>query len=314
MYKGKALSELSKKEWQEFTQIVMQQKENVDAREKIVLEEEQRLSEEAKRIEAAKQLVEMGSNDRTQEQPTTKTIVQGTIGNMPEYMLEDDWSLWYERLEQYCIANEVPQTKHVPLFLTLLGKEAYGLLRNLCSPTTPSTMTIEELAGIMKTHLQPPPSIIMERYRFKECKQSPGEEIKKYIARLKQMSKHCNFGTSLKNNLRDQFVWGLTSETIKKRLLGEADLTFDRATELALAMETASREASSMQTVMAEAVNFVGDKKKQQPGKSSRNSCYCCGRPNHQAAECRFRDYKCNKCGKVGHLQAVSKGKNATLT
>ena len=33
-----------------------------------------------------------------------------------------------------------------------------------------------------------------------------------------------------------------------------------------------------------------------------RRSCYRCGRNNHDAKECRFREAKCHNCGKVGHI------------
>ena len=50
-------------------------------------------------------------------------MVNGTIGNISEFSMDEDWCNWYERFEQYIIANEVPEVKETSLFLTLMGKK-----------------------------------------------------------------------------------------------------------------------------------------------------------------------------------------------
>ncbi|XP_014206388.1 uncharacterized protein LOC106637924 [Copidosoma floridanum] len=244
------------------------------------------------------------------------TIVRGTIGNVSEFVADDDWGLWYEQFEQYCEINEVPVAKRVPLFVTLLGKEAYGLLRNLCSPALPKALPLGELARVMKEHLQPTPCVLVECYKFKEYRQRLEENLKSFVAGLKKLSTHCDFGQQLEDNLRDQLVWGLSSDTIKRRLLGERSLTFVRACDIAASMEAACRDAAVMQSGSgSDALNYVRDKGGR--SMSVRNDepsgavvCFCCGRVGHCKPECRFREYKCKKCGKVGHLQVVCRRKD----
>lgn len=91
-----------------------------------------------------------------------------------------------------------------------------------------ANLTMERLAEIMQNHLQPQPSVISQCYKFKKCKQIAGEDIKMYLAKLKKLSAHCHFGKQLESHIRDQFVWDLISERIKKRLLGEQQLTYVR--------------------------------------------------------------------------------------
>lgn len=143
----------------------------------------QRLSEEGQRL--AQQQVAI-KNQAPSTQQIYTTVVTGTIGNIAEFSLQDEWSLWYERFEQYVLANDIQDGKKVALFLTLIGSEAYALLRNLCTPALPSSKTISELSEIMQTHLQPKPSIITERYKFKECRQKDSEDVKMYLANLKK--------------------------------------------------------------------------------------------------------------------------------
>ncbi|XP_023245552.1 uncharacterized protein K02A2.6-like [Copidosoma floridanum] len=155
----------------------------------------------------------------------------------------------------------------------------------------------------------------MERYKFKECRQQQGEDVKTYLANLKKLSKECNFGAGLEDYLRDQFVWGIASEAIQKRLLGEKDLSYQKAYDIAQSMEAAGRDAARMQTKTgADALNYIKDKRRatqgQKKGPSEQEKCFCCGRANHRRSECRYKDYRCKQCGKVGHLQAMCKNKD----
>ena len=109
--------------------------------------------------------------------------------------------MWQERLEQFFIANDVIEEKKVALLLTLIGKNGYSLLRNLCMPESPSNKTYPELTKLMKNHLQPAPSEITERYKFKKCVQGENEDVRPFCANLKKLAMHCAFGAELNNNL-----------------------------------------------------------------------------------------------------------------
>lgn len=99
---------------------------------------------------------------------------------------------------------------------------------------------------------------------------------------------------------------------MRKRLLGEKDLTYTRAVELAMSIEAAGRDAAEMNlTSRNSAVNYVKDKKTGSTPKRDVEkavTCYCCGKANHKSSVCKFRNLSCNICGKVGHLANVCKG------
>lgn len=308
MFNGKPIAQLSKGEMEKLIAELVEAQE-VNER------EAQRLQEEKEKVEAAKQLTAMSVNHSERQ---VNTIVSGTVGSLPEFSAEgDEWSLWYERFEQYCVANVIEQERKVSSFLTLIGNNAYSLLRDLCAPRKLNSFTVEELNRIMKSHVQPVPNVITERYKFKGYKQRENEDIKKYVANLKKLAMLCDYGNSLEDNLRDQFVFGVSSEAIKKKLLSERELSFQRATEIAQSLEAASRDAAQMQgdqvSQSASGINAVRDKtiegKQASVGRET-NSCYCCGRPNHIKANCRFKNYICNRCGKLGHLRSVCTSKD----
>ena len=69
-----------------------------------------------------------------------------------------------------------------------------------------------------------------------------------YVGELRKLATHCNFGGNLNEALRDRLVCGLRNMQIQKRLPSEARLKYSKAVEIAVVMETASRDASVSST------------------------------------------------------------------
>ena len=78
----------------------------------------------------------------------------------------EDWSAYVERLEQYCVANDVEEEKKVAVLLSLMGAKTYNLLRNLTIPDKPSEKTFQQNVDLLKCHLEPKPLVIAGRFRF----------------------------------------------------------------------------------------------------------------------------------------------------
>lgn len=260
------------------------------------------------------------------------------FGHIEEYHPEaGDFSTYIERFEQFLEANDVPEGKKVAVFLSMIGAKSYALLKSLVSPEQPSKKKYSELVSVLTAHLSPKPLIIAERFKFHQRNQLSNESISDYSAELRRLSNTCDFGTFLLEALRDKFVCGLQNRIIQKKLLSEADLTFDKALEYALAMELADRNTREMK---GEAVGVSEVKKvsssstrnnrygsragKQQRGDTvlaskkqvynanpnEKGACYRCGQGPHPPSSCKYKSYKCNKCGKVGHLAAVCRSKS----
>lgn len=121
--------------------------------------------------------------------------------------------------------------------ITVMGAESYELLVNLCTPHKPNTKTFEYVTAIMEKHLQPKPSVLAERYKFRQRQQNEGESVAQYIVVLKKMSKSCDFGTWLEESIRDQFVCGISNEVIRQRLFAEDTLDYSKAYSMAMSME-----------------------------------------------------------------------------
>lgn len=169
-----------------------------------------------------------------------------SVGKLEPFDLhKDDWNLYIDRLEQYFIVNDVKPAMRIATLITVVGSDAYELMVNLCTPEKPSAKTYDDLVDIMRRHLQPKPSVLAERFKFRQRVQRSHESIAEYAAALKKMTKYCGFcSKTLSENLRDQFVCGLISEHTRQRLFTEDNITFDLAFKLAMTIEAAETDAA----------------------------------------------------------------------
>ena len=215
----------------------------------------------------------------------------------------EDWTSYTERLQQYFAANDVDSAeKQRAIFLSACGAQTYQLLKNLLAPEKPMEKSFEELVELMKNHLQPRPSVIVERFTFHSRNRKEGESVAVYVAELKKLSEHCGFGDTLNDMLRDRLVCGINDGGIQRRLLSEPDLTYKKSLNLAQAMEAAERNVQDLKgsNVGIEKLYMVKDTTQ----RSQNISCYRCG-GNHRAAECHFKDLTCHNCGKQVHIARV---------
>ena len=89
--------------------------------------------------------------------------------------------------------------------------------------------------------------------------------------------------------LHDRLVCGIEDPKIQWTLLAEPDLTFDKAFELALASESADKNAKDLQATKSPqpSLNRMQTKLQAKP------------------TDCPHKSSDCHKCGKKGHLARV---------
>ncbi len=126
--------------------------------------------------------------------------------------------------------------------LFCLGSQTYSLMRNLLSPDKPGDKSFSELVELLRNYYNPTPSEIVQRFKFNSRNRQPNETVADYVAVLRELAQHCNYGDKLQETLRDRLVCGIEADGIQHRLLAEAELTFEKALKLAQAIETANKD------------------------------------------------------------------------
>ncbi|XP_074029240.1 uncharacterized protein [Leptinotarsa decemlineata] len=247
---------------------------------------------------------------------------------------ETDVRSYFERLEQLYICNVVDDGMIVPLLL--IGGEAYNGLKDLVEPNLPSSKSFNELKAALVTHYSPKKLVISERYKFYNAVQEPNEDIKSFVAKLKNLSRDCNFGQFLNECLRDRLVCGAKSVALKRKLLSEDTLTFQQAYDTALSMELAEGQVKSMgaessMSCISEGLDKLSFKKKfvhkeASPGNSRLNQrkelpnsqmnqwkpCFRCTR-KHDPQRCPAGNWECFRCKKVGHTSRACRNTNINV-
>ena len=170
----------------------------------------------------------------------------------------------------------------------------------------------------LKKHLNPTPIVIAERYKFYDRKQKRDETLSEYMAALRKLTEHCEFGGFLNEVLREKYVCGLQNASIRKRLFAERTLDLQRAIEISQGLEQAQNQSDLISTNYAhikteDFTNKLSQVHSQRNRTPSR-SCYRCAAPDHLANVCRFKNTICNKCHIKGHLAKACRKTAKTTT
>jgi len=244
----------------------------------------------------------------------------GSIGEFEEG--KEDWPQYVERLTHFFAANGIAEDeKKRSVFLSVIGPNAYKLLRSVISPAKPGEKTFQELVTAMMEHHSPTPSEIVQRYKFHSRFRKPGESIATFVSELRSLAEFCNFEGTLEDQIRDRLVCGVNDDQIQRRLLSEVKLTYKRALELVQGLKMAAKNVRELQTSSrmpsgpTPSDSMMGGVHRLRPASRKKvpdSACYRCGKAGHFAAKCRFKDAKCHNCGKMGHLRKVCRSKKTS--
>lgn len=256
-------------------------------------------------------------------------------------------------MELYFIAHDVKIEKQMAVLLTKINAEAYKLIRDLCAPEKPASKTFAEIVKIMNNHLNPKPSETMERCKSYQAYQAATETVAEFTARLKSLSLNCNFAepkTALRDQLVCGIKEHTTKIILFKeeKLTYEAAYKIAAALEAAEKNATSTDKANGEFSAKTEVNKVQGGGRERgrqrmtrergatsgkirgQRGEANaaardtrgnrvntrlakQSACYCCGKTNHWARECRHRLSMCHTCKKKGHLAAVCRSREAEV-
>uniref|UniRef100_A0A8D0A2F8 Uncharacterized protein n=1 Tax=Sander lucioperca TaxID=283035 RepID=A0A8D0A2F8_SANLU len=123
----------------------------------------------------------------------------------------EQWATYVERFEHFVTANEIEEDKKSAFLLSVMGAATYELLRSLVAPDKPGLKSYDDIVSVLQLHFSLKPIVIAERFRCTER---------------------------------------LNTEAIQKRLLTEPALTFQKAVEVAVAMEMVAKEMHQLSNAL----------------------------------------------------------------
>ena len=228
----------------------------------------------------------------------------------------ENWRVFEEEFDIFIEAahSDKNERTRAYILLNLAGKDAIEKAKTFTyadevrndngdvTQAAESRENVQVLKAKFRQLCNPLTNVIIERHKFHTRFQTAEESMQSFITSLRIMADTCEFGTLKDSLIRDRIVCGVTSDTLRKQLLKERDLTLHKTIQMCQIHEAA--EKHSAQVAEDHEVNAIRPK-----GKSSvtpSKPCGYCGRKHapHKEA-CPAFGKKCTSCSKLHHFAKV---------
>ena len=226
----------------------------------------------------------------------------------------EDWIYFKRLFQNYISIVGAEESAKLPLLQNALGRDGLSIFDGLPGKKD----TYDQGLVCLDTYFSGSSSILLNRKRFFQAHQGPGETIAEYAGRLRRLSSDCAFKDP-SEMLRDVFIIGIRNDHLAERLLTQdaATFTFEKAVIKAETVERATLDRSQMITSTDFPTVLKVDRSSEALSSKSLSErtrgvfCHRCGIPGQKAghSHCKARDADCRKCGSRGHFAKVCRTK-----
>ena len=247
--------------------------------------------------------------------PTMATAHLGTLSSFNP--MEEPITSYLDCIQLLFVANSIGEGKQVPTFLSIIGPATYAILRNLFAPTLPPKCcstgwhfwtSQEALWAQERYHCG-----VLPLTQKRSTRRRDGNAVWCSSSQTRN-----SLTTSRKPFAIDLFAAYVT-ELFLRQLLSEKEPTLAKAMDLAVSMEAAEKNTRSVKgqrflDLLDSSIKKIKEQYRPRSHSNSQQSCYRCGKINHAANDCKFKDAICHTCGKKGHIAPVCRTMPTTNT
>ncbi|XP_048747335.2 uncharacterized protein K02A2.6-like [Ostrea edulis] len=233
--------------------------------------------------------------------------------------LKENWRRFQQQFQIYLSASEIGKKGEeiqANTFLHIIGPDALEIYNTFTWAEAGDEKKLAKIIEKFTTYCNPKKNVAYERHIFNRRSQNPGEKIDAYVTELRILAKSCEFGDLHDSLIRDRIVCGIASDSVRRRLLRECDLTLDKTMDICRAAETSDNQMktfveSKSTEQKIDAVQKRGGKKFGATNKTEIKhiqNCKKCGK-SHALKKCPAYGQTCHECGKPNHYAKMCRSK-----
>uniref|UniRef100_A0AAV2IZN7 Uncharacterized protein n=1 Tax=Knipowitschia caucasica TaxID=637954 RepID=A0AAV2IZN7_KNICA len=177
-----------------------------------------------------------------------------------------EWLTWRQRFSRFRVASKLDKESgevQVNSLLYSMGSDAEPIYGSFVFPAATEAMPHPEydfnlVIQKFDEHFVPKRNVIHDRACFHKRSQRAGEAVEAFVRSLYELAQHCEFGAGKDEQIRDRIVIGIMDKEVSQKLQLEADLTLERAIQLARQSEQVKQQSAERVeiTVNEEAVPY----------------------------------------------------------
>lgn len=228
-------------------------------------------------------------------------------------ILSGDGGNWHKFKQQFKVYLEasglssVKEERKIAIFLNVAGEEAVDVYNSHMKED--EVKTLANLIANFDTYVEPRKNIITNSFKFFNLKQEEGEQIDKFITRLKVQAKQCDFGDQENRLVRDMIVIGVRDKGVQERLLREVNIELDQVISQCRAAEAGKSRALEMSTQIKQEIDVIKKVDKGQGRGLKMTDCTYCGK-THPVKNCPAYGRKCALCNNYNHFAVMCRSKS----
>ncbi|KAK5865998.1 hypothetical protein PBY51_020220 [Eleginops maclovinus] len=227
-----------------------------------------------------------------------------------------EWPVWRRRFDRFRAASKLNKENcevQVNALLYSMGKEAEPIYESFVYTEDDESdnpeLDYDIVIARFNDHFVPKRNVIHERACFHKRVQRAGEMVESFVRSLYELAQYCEFGITKDEQIRDRLVIGILDSEVSQKLQLEADLTLERAIQLARQSEQIKKQSEERAECSVNAVGQRGQAgwkrgkgRWQRDGRngpkreeySKQNGCCSrCGRTHAREERCPAHDKEC---------------------
>jgi hypothetical protein len=175
-------------------------------------------------------------------QPPTPFSIEGNVSH--------GWKIWEKHFNFYLTATDSDSKSDkvkTSILLTCIGPKGREINETFTFSQETDKLKLKVVFEKFSAYCNPRKNITILRHQIFTHSQHEGQSFNDFVIELKKRVSECEFGTLADSLITDIIVCGVADQSLRERLLRDADLTLTKAIDAGIAAEETKRHAKEFE-------------------------------------------------------------------